>query len=220
MVQLSQPSMTPGKTIALTLWTLVSRVVSPLFHTLSRFVITFLPRSNSLLISWLQSPSAVILEPKKSKFITTFTFSHSICHEVMGPDAMILILGFFFFLIFGLKPALSLFPFTLIKRLFSSSSLSTNRVVSSTYLRCWCFSLMILACNSSNLAFLMMCSVYRLNKQGDSRQHCCTPFSILNQSVVLYRVLTVASWPTYRFLRRQLKTLNQLLLVFSRSAVK
>ena len=96
MVQLSQLYMTTGKTIALTLWTFVSRVVSPLFNTLSRFVITFLPRSNSLLISWLQSPSAVILEPKKSKSITTFTFSHSICHTVMGLDAMILICFCFF----------------------------------------------------------------------------------------------------------------------------
>ena len=99
------------------------------------------------------------------------------------------------FLIFSLKPALSLPSFTLIKRLFSSSSLSAIRVVPCAYLRLWMFfrSILIPACNSSNLAFLMMCSASRLNKQGDSRQPCCTPFSILNQSIVPYRVLTVAS---------------------------
>ena len=93
-------------------------------------VITFLPRSICLLISWLQSPSVEILEPKKRKSVTTSTFSSSICHEVMGPDAMILA-----FLILNFKPALSLSSFTLIKRLFSSSPLSATRVVSSAYLR-------------------------------------------------------------------------------------
>ena len=91
-VQLSQLYMTTGKTIALTIWIFVSRVLSLLFKTMSRFVIPFLPRS-SRLISWLQSPFTVILEPKKRKSVTTFTFSPSICHEVIGPDAMIL--GFF-----------------------------------------------------------------------------------------------------------------------------
>ena len=94
MVQLSQPYVTTGKTIALTIQTFVGRVMSLLFNTLSRFVIDFLPRSKSLLISWLQSPSIVILQPKKRKSATTSTFTPSICHEVMGPDAMIL---FFFF---------------------------------------------------------------------------------------------------------------------------
>ena len=103
--------------------------------------------------------------------------------------------------IFSLKPALWLSSFTLIKRLFSSSSLSAIRVLSSTYLRLLMFLLPILipACSSSSLALLMMCSVYRFNKQGDSRQPCCTPFSILNWSVVPYRVVTFASWPTNRF---------------------
>ena len=86
MVQLSHPYMTIGKTIALTVWTFVGKVMSLLFITLSRFVIAFLPRSNHLLISWLQSPSAVLLEPKKRKSVTASTFSHSICHEVMGLD--------------------------------------------------------------------------------------------------------------------------------------
>ena len=77
--------MTIGKTIALTIWTFVSKVMSLLFNMLSRFVIAFLPRSKHLLISWLQSLSAVILETKKIKSVTGYTFSPSVCHEVMGP---------------------------------------------------------------------------------------------------------------------------------------
>ena len=90
-VQLSHPYMTTGKTIALTRQTFVGKVMSLLFNMLSRLVITFLPRSKHLLISWLQSPSAVILEPKKIKSDTVSTVSPSICQEVMGPDAMILV---------------------------------------------------------------------------------------------------------------------------------
>ena len=77
--------MTTGKTIALTRWTFVGKVMSPLFNMLSRLVIAFLPRSKRLLISWLQSLSAVILEPKKIKFVTVSIVSLSICHEMMGP---------------------------------------------------------------------------------------------------------------------------------------
>ena len=91
MVQLSQPYMTPGKTIILTRWTFVGKVMSLLFNMLSRLVITFPLRSKRLLISWLQSPSAVILEPQKTKSDTASTVSPSISHEVMGPDAMIFI---------------------------------------------------------------------------------------------------------------------------------
>ena len=91
IVQLSHPYMTTGKTIALNRWTFVGKVMSPLFNMLSRLVITFLPRSKRLLISWLQSPSAVILEPPKIKSVSVFIVSQSICHEVMGPDAMILV---------------------------------------------------------------------------------------------------------------------------------
>ena len=87
-VQLSHPYMTTGKTIALTRWTFVGEVMSLLFNMLSRLVIAFFPRSKHLLISWLQSPSAVILEPQKIKFDTA---SPSISHEVMGPDAKIFI---------------------------------------------------------------------------------------------------------------------------------
>ena len=103
--------------------------MSLLFNILSRFVIAFQPRSNHL-TSWLQLPSTVILEPKKRKFVTAFTFPLSICHEVMGLDAMILVL-----LIFSFKLAFSVSSYTLIKRLLSSSSLSATRKLSSTYLR-------------------------------------------------------------------------------------
>ena len=91
IVQLSHPSMTTGKTIALTEWTFVDKVMSLLFNMLCRLMITFLPRSKHLLISWLQSPSAVILEPPKIKSDTVSTVSPSFCHEVMGLDAMILV---------------------------------------------------------------------------------------------------------------------------------
>ena len=91
MVQLSHSYMTTGKTIALTRQTLVGKVMSLLFNMLSRFVITFLARSKHLLISWLQSPSAVILEPKTIKSDTVSTVYPSIFHEVMGPDTMIFI---------------------------------------------------------------------------------------------------------------------------------
>ena len=90
-VQLSHLYMTPGKTIALTRWTFVGKVMSLLFNTLTRFVIAFIPRSKHLLISWLQSPSTVILELKKIKTVTVSIVSPSICHEVMWSDAMILV---------------------------------------------------------------------------------------------------------------------------------
>ena len=90
-VQLSHPYMTTGKTIALTRQTFVGKVMSLLFDLLSRLVITFLPRSKRLIISWLQSPSEMILEPPKIKPATICTVSPSICHEVMGPDAIILV---------------------------------------------------------------------------------------------------------------------------------
>ena len=137
IVQLSHPCMTTGKNIALTRQTFVDKVMSLLFNMLSRLVTAFLPRSKHLLISLLQSPSAVILEPKNIKSITVSIVSPSIYHEVMGLDAMILVFWMSF------KPTF-LFPsFTFIKRLFSSS-LSTVRVVSSAYLRLLIFLLAIL----------------------------------------------------------------------------
>ena len=102
-VQLSHPYMTTGKTIALTRWTFVGKVKSLLFNMLSRLVITFCQRNKCLLISWLQSPSAAILEPPKIKSDTVSTVSPSISHEVMGPDAMILV-----FWILSFKPTFSL----------------------------------------------------------------------------------------------------------------
>ena len=119
ILQLSHPYMTTGNTIALTR-TFVEKVMSLFFNMLSRLVITFLPRSKCLLISWLQSPSAVILEPKKIKSDSVSTVSPSIFHEVMRPDAMILV-----FWMLKFKPTFSLSSFTFIKRLFSSPSLST-----------------------------------------------------------------------------------------------
>ena len=92
IVQLSHPYMTTGKYVALTRWTFVGKVMSLLFNMLSRLVLAFLPRSKHLLISWLQSPTTVILEPKKIKSLTVSIVSPSICHEVRGPDAMILVL--------------------------------------------------------------------------------------------------------------------------------
>ena len=136
MVQLSYPNMTTGKTIALTIWILVSKVMSLLFNMLSRLVIAFLLRSKCLLISWLQSPSAVILEPKKIKYVTFFIVSPSICHEAKGLDAMMLVFECSIF-----KPAFSLSSFTFIKRLISSSSLSAVKVVSSAYLQLLCLPL-------------------------------------------------------------------------------
>ena len=128
-VQLSHPYMTTGKTIALTRRTFVGKVMFLLLNMLSRLVITFLPRRKNLLISWLKSPSAVILEPRKIKSDTVSTVFPSICHEVMGQEAMILV-----FWKLGFKPTFSL-SFTFIKRLFSSSSLTAVRLVSSAYLR-------------------------------------------------------------------------------------
>ena len=141
--------MTTGKTIALTRWTFVSKVMFLLFNILSRFVTAFLPRSKCLLVSWLQSPSAVILEPPKIKSVTVSIVSPSICHEVMALDAMILV-----FWILSFKPTFSLSSFTLIKRLFRSS-LYAIRVVSFVYLRLLIFLPVILipACVSSSLHF-------------------------------------------------------------------
>ena len=123
--------MTTGKTIALTIRTCVDEVMSLLFNMLSRLVITFLPRSKSFLISWLQSPSVVILEPRRIKSATVSNVPPSICHEVMGPDAMILI----FWMLSFKKPTVSLSSFSFTKRLCSYCLLSAIRVVSSAYLR-------------------------------------------------------------------------------------
>ena len=125
--------------------------MSLLFNTLSRQVIAFLLRSKGLLMLWLQSPSTEISEPRKIKSITASTFLPSICHEMMGQDAMI-----FVFWMLSFKPSFSL-SFTLIKKLFSSTSLSALQMVSSVYLRLLIclLAVSILACDSSSLAFCM-----------------------------------------------------------------
>ena len=140
----------------------------------------------------------MILDLKKIK---SATVSPSICHEVMELDDMI-----FVFWMLSFKPTFSLSSFTLIKRLFSSS-LSAIRVVSSAYLRLLIVlpAILIPACASSSPAFHMMYSAYKLNKQGDNIQPRCTAFPIWNQSDVPYPVLTVAFWPAYRFLKRQVR---------------
>ena len=154
--------------------------MSLLFTMLSRFLIGFLPRSKHLLISWLQSPSIVILEPKKIKSVTVPIASPSIYHEVMGPNGMI-----FVFCTLSSKPAFSLSSFTFIKKLFSSSSLSAIRVESSAHLRLLILlAILIPACASFSPRFLMIYSAYNSNKQGDNIQPCHTPFPIWNQSVV------------------------------------
>ena len=158
-------------------------------------------QGTSILISWLLSPSTVILEPKKIKSVTVSLVPPSICHEVMGLDAMI-----FVFWMLSFKPAFSLSSLTF-KRLFCSSLLSAIRVVSSAYLKLLIFlpAIWVPACASPSLAFRMMCSAYKLNKQGDNIQPWRTPFPIWNQSIVPCLVLPVASWSAYRFLRRHVR---------------
>ena len=145
--------------------------------------------------------SYLILEPKKIKSITVSIISPSLYHEVMGPDSVILV-----FWMLSFKSAFSHSAFTFFKRPFNSSSLSAIRVVSA-YLRLLIFlpAILILACTSFSLAFHMMSSAYKSNKQGDNIQLWRTPFPIWNQSVVPCPILTVASWPAYRFLRRQVR---------------
>ena len=186
-VQLSHSYMTTGKSIALTRWTFVGKVMSLLFNMLSRLVITFLPRSNCLLISWLQLSSVAILEPPQSKvchYVRCFPIYLLWSDGTRCHDLSFLNVDF----------QANIFTFTFIKRLFSSSSLSAIRVVSSVYLRLLIFLLetLIPACASSSPAFLMMCSAYKLNKQDYNIQLWCTPFLILNQSLIPCLVLTVA----------------------------
>ena len=129
--------------------------MSLLFHMLSSFVIAFLPRSKYILILWLLSPSAVILEPRKVKYVTVSNFFPFICHEVIGPDAMILV-----FLNVEFYDRFSLSSFNFIERLFSFSSLSAIRVISPAYMRLLIFLLAILipTCNTSSPAFCIMYS--------------------------------------------------------------
>ena len=173
--------------------------MSLLFNMLSRLVIDFLPRSTPLLISWLPSSYAVILKPKEINYLTVFIVPPSIWHEVMGFNANVLI-----FWMLSFKLTISLSSFTFIKRLLSSS-LSAIRMLSSENLRLFLPVILIPDCASSNPVFHMMYSAYKLNKQGDNIQPWHTPFPIWNQPVVPCPVLTVTSWPAYRFLKRQVR---------------
>ena len=166
VIQLSHSYVTTRKTIVLSIWKFLGKVMSLLFNMLSRFIMAFLPRSKYLLISRLQSPSAVILKPKKIKSVTVSTFSTSICHEVMEPDAMI-----FVFWMLSFKPAFLLSCFIFTKKLFSSSSLSVTKVVLSAYLRLLIFlpAILISACVSSSLAF-SWCTLQK-NAQTTAQLH-------------------------------------------------
>ena len=176
---------------------LCGQSMSLLFNMLSRLVIAFLSRSKHLLISRLQSPSAVTLEPPKIKSFTVFIVSSSICHEVMGPDAIIFV-----------------FWCWVLSQVFHSplSLSSRGSLVLRRFLpHGWCHlslliflpAILIPACASSSPAFHMAYSAYKLNKQGDNIQPWCTPFPIWNQSVVPCPVLTVASWRAFH--KRQVR---------------
>ena len=173
--------------------------MSLLFNMLSRLVITFLPRSKYLLISWFNHHMQWFSSPQSKSLNVSIVFP-TICHEVIGPDAMILV-----FWMLSFKSNFSLSSFTVIKRLSSSSF--CHKVVSSAYLRLLLFlpAILIPACASSSPAFLMMYSAFKLNNQGDNIQPWHIPFPIWNQSVVPSPVLTVASWLTYRFLKRSVR---------------
>ena len=127
--------MTIGKTITWTRWTFVGKIMSLLFNMSSRLVVVFLAKSKCLLMSWLQAPSAVILEPKKIKSVTVSIVSPSICYEVMGLDAMI-----FVFWMLSFKPTFSFSSFTFNKRLFSSFLLSATGWCHLHIWGYWCFS--------------------------------------------------------------------------------
>ena len=135
MVQHLHSYMTTGKTIVLTIWTFVGKLMSLLFNRLSRFVRAFLPRRKCLLISWLLSPSAVLLELKKRKSVTVSTFV-----SILLPWRDVIRCRDLSFWMLSFKPAFSLSSFTLIKRLLSSSSISAIRVVSAVFLRLLIFS--------------------------------------------------------------------------------
>ena len=172
MVQLSHQYMATEKIIALTLWTF--DYMPLLLNMLFRFIIVFLPQAKASFNFKAAVTIAVILEPKKRKSVTALTFSTSISHEVLGPDAMILS-----FLVFSFKSVFSISSIMLIKQLFSFSSLSAITVVWSAYLRLLIFlpAILIPAWDSSSPAFRMIYSSWKF-KQGDNTQACHSPFLI------------------------------------------
>ena len=157
MVQHSHPYLTTGKTIAWKRWSFVGKVMSLLFNMMHRLVTAFPPRSKCLLISWLQSPSAMILEPKKIKSLTVSIVSPYICNEVMELLTLILV-----FYMLSFKQTFLFYSFTFNKWVISSSLLSAIKVVSSAYLRLLIFlpTMLLPACASSSLAFHIMYSAY------------------------------------------------------------
>ena len=172
MVQLSHLYMTTGKTIALTIWTFASKVMHLLFNVLSSLVMV----KSQVSFNFMAAVTTYSdFGAPKLKSVTVSTVSPSICHEVMGSDAINLA-----FWILNLKPAFLLSFCTIFKRLFSSSLLSVIRVVSSVYLRLLIFlpGILIPACVSSSPAFCKMYSAYKLNKQGDNIQLWRNPFPI------------------------------------------
>ena len=175
--------------------------MSLLFNMPSRFVKAFLPRRKCLLISWLQSPSAVSVELKKIKPVTVSLVSPSICHEMMELDVMI-----FIFWMMSFKPAFHLpLSFSSKGSLVPLCFLDKRGIICILRLLIFLPAILIPACAPSSLVFHMMYSAYKLNNQGDNIQPWRTPFPIWNQSVVPCLVLTVASWPSYRFLRRKVR---------------
>ena len=207
MVQLSHAYMTPGKTIALTIQIFVSKVMSLLFNMLVRFVIAFPPKIRHLLISRLQCLSTVILEPRRIKSVTVSTVSPCICHEVMGPDAMILV-----FWMLNFKPTFSLSYFTLIKMLFSSSSLSVIRVVSVQFSsvqllsRVWLFATPWIAARQASLSITNSQSSPKLrcieSVMPSSHLILCHPLLLLPPIPPNIRVFSNEStlstrWPKY-----------------------
>ena len=199
MIQLSHQYMTTGNTTSMTVWTFVGKAMTLPFNMMSRFVITFIPRSKHLLFAWLQSPSVVILEPKKIKSChCSYFFSPSICYEVMKLEPMILV-----FWMLNFKPIFILFhPHQeALQSLFTFCPL--GGVICIFEVLIFLLANLILACDSSSPAFHILYSAYKVNKQSDNIPAQCSPFLILNQSFVSCLVLTVASLPAYKFLRRQ-----------------
>ena len=190
MVQLSQLYMTMGKAIALTIWTFVEKVMSMLFNMLSRFVIAFSSKGQACFNFMAAVTVHSDFGAQEKKICHCFHFFPFYLPWSGGTRCRDLS---FWMLCF--KPVFSLSSFTFIKRLFSSSSLSAIRVVSSGYLRLLIFlpAILMLAFDSSSPPFHMVYSAYKLNKQGDNVCTWHTPFLILNQSVVPCPVLTVAS---------------------------
>ena len=202
MIQLLYLYMTTGKTTALAKWTFVGKVMSLLFNMLSRLVIAFPPRSKHLLISWLLSSSTMILEPKKIN-LSLFPFSPSIYHEVIDGtgyhDLSFLNVEFqacFFYSPLSPSSRGSWVPLHFLPLEWYYLHIRDLLI--------FLLAILIPACDSSKMAFHMVYSAYV--KQDNNIQPCHTPFPVLNQSVVPCLVLIVAPWPTYRFLRRQVRS--------------